>query len=209
MSRGALKLLAILLMAGNHIAQVFLSPDTVSYHLLLTLGYATAPLMCAFLSDGFIYTHHRKTYGIRLLIFALVSELPFYLAFGRTGNMGWTLLLSYLCLVFWERKTEWACIPLILLTGWTDWSFLAPVFTLMVYGAKEDKGQEALVFLYGTFLFALICAANGEPMLHASGFFLAGILRVLCYNGEKGNVPGSLFYLFYPVHLFVFGLLAR
>ena len=165
--------------------------------------------MCAFLSDGFIYTHDRKAYGIRLLIFALVSELPFYLAFGRTGNMGWTLLLSYLCLVFWERKTEWACIPLILLTGWTDWSFLAPVFTLMVYGAKEDKGREALVFLYGTFLFALICAANGEPMLHASGFFLAGILRILCYSGEKGNVPGSLFYLFYPVHLFVFGLLAH
>ena len=35
MSRGALKLLAILLMAGNHIAQVFLSPNTVSYHLRL------------------------------------------------------------------------------------------------------------------------------------------------------------------------------
>lgn len=101
--------------------------------------------MCAFLSDGFIYTHDRKAYGIRLLIFALVSELPFCLAFGRTG----------------------------------------------------------------TFLFALICAANGEPLLHASGFFLAGILRILCYNGEKGNTPGSLFYLFYPVHLFVFGLLAR
>lgn len=49
----------------------------------------------------------------------------------------------------------------------------------------------------GTFLFALICAANGEPMLHASGFFLAGILRILCYHGEKGKVPGSLFY---PVH---------
>ena len=122
MSRGALKLLAILLMAGNHIAQVFLNPDTVSYHLLLTLGYATAPLMCAFLSDGFIYTHNRKTYGIRLLIFALMSELPFYLAFGRTGNMGWTLLLSYLCLVFWERKKAWACIPLILLTGWPRFS---------------------------------------------------------------------------------------
>ena len=88
MSRGALKLLVILLMAGNHIAQVFLSPNTVSYHLLLTLGYATAPLMCAFLSDGFIYTHDRKAYGIRLLIFALVSELPFYLAFGRMGNNG-------------------------------------------------------------------------------------------------------------------------
>lgn len=91
MSRGALKVLAILLMAGNHIAQVFLNRDTVPYHLLLTLGYATAPLMCAFLSDGFIYTHDRKAYGIRLLIFALVSELPFCLAFGRTGNMGWTL----------------------------------------------------------------------------------------------------------------------
>lgn len=88
MSRGALKVLAILLMAGNHIAQVFLNRDTVPYHLLLTLGYATAPLMCAFLSDGFIYTHDRKAYGIRLLIFALVSELPFCLAFGRTGNMG-------------------------------------------------------------------------------------------------------------------------
>lgn len=209
MSRGTLKLFAILAMVGNHIAQLFLVPDSISYHLFLTLGYVTAPLMCAFLSDGFTYTRDRKRYFLRLVFFALVSELPFYFAFGHGGNMGITLALSFLALLAWEKGRKDVSLLAILATGWSDWSFLAPVFMIMIHQAERKRKQEALAFGAGTFLFALICLANGESPLHTIGFLLAGILRVAGYNGEKGNVPGWLFYGFYPVHLFLLAWIAR
>lgn len=201
MSRGAIKLFAILAMTGNHIAQLFLTPGSFPYHLFLTLGYATAPLMCSFLSDGFTYTRDRKQYFLRLVLFALVSELPFYLAFGHGGNMGITLALSFLALLAWEKGRKDVSLLVILATGWSDWSFLAPVFTIMVHQTKRERKQEALAFGAGTFLFALICLANGESVVHALGFGLAGVLRIYGYNGEKGNFPGWLFYGFYPIHL--------
>ncbi len=41
--------------------------------------------MCYFLVEGFQYTHSKKNYAIRLAIFALVSEIPYCLAFTNNG----------------------------------------------------------------------------------------------------------------------------
>ena len=117
------------------------------------------------------------------------------------GIWGITLALSFLALLAWEKGRKDVSLLVILATGWSDWSFLAPVFTIMVHQTKRERKQEALAFGAGTFLFALICLANGESVVHALGFGLAGVLRIYGYNGEKGNFPGWLFYGFYPIHL--------
>ena len=33
--------------------------------------------MCFFLVEGYRYTHSRKKYALRLLIFALISQVPY------------------------------------------------------------------------------------------------------------------------------------
>ena len=38
--------------------------------------------MCYFLVEGFYYTHSRRKYGERLLIFAGISQVPYMIAFG-------------------------------------------------------------------------------------------------------------------------------
>ena len=64
--RAFTKLLAILLMTGNHAAHIFLPLDSALAQLFIGLGYFTAPLMCMYLVDGYYYTRSRKAYFSRL-----------------------------------------------------------------------------------------------------------------------------------------------
>ena len=106
LNRDQIKYIAVILMALNHIANIFLKEGTVPFLLLRNLGYFTAPVMCYFLVEGYYYTHSRKQYGQRLLLFALLSQIPFQIAFGEgqswrlvRGNMILTLFICFLILV--------------------------------------------------------------------------------------------------------------
>ena len=82
LNRDQIKYIAVILMALNHIASVFLKEGTVAFLLLRNLGY--------FLVEGYYYTHSRKQYGQRLLLFALLSQIPFQIAFGE--GQSWRLV---------------------------------------------------------------------------------------------------------------------
>ena len=46
LNRDVIKLIALILMLGNHIAYIFLPPDSFMAALLIDLGCSTAPIMC-------------------------------------------------------------------------------------------------------------------------------------------------------------------
>ena len=75
--REAVKLLAILLMTGNHFAHLFLKEGSLPYCLLVYLGHFTAVTMCAQLVEGFYRTRSRERYALRLFVCALISQVPF------------------------------------------------------------------------------------------------------------------------------------
>lgn len=82
LSRDAIKLLAISLMALDHVALVLMDPgpvrDAITYvstFVLVTMVY--------FLVEGMEYTRSRKSYALRLLAFALVSQVPYSWATGQ------------------------------------------------------------------------------------------------------------------------------
>ena len=83
--RDVIKYFAMLTMLLNHISTIFMKSGSFLAELFLNLGYFTAITMCYFLVEGFQYTHSKKNYAIRLAIFALVSEIPYCLAFTNNG----------------------------------------------------------------------------------------------------------------------------
>ena len=124
------------------------------------LGRLTAPIMCFFLAEGFAKTSSRRRYVIRLLVFALISQVPYALAHhggnlfgeaaaaaGGTGNvllsalttpdfnMIATLFLSFLVLVVYDEvrdtRAKWLLIILIIAaTYYCDWGVFCPLFVL-------------------------------------------------------------------------------
>ena len=93
LTRDAIKYLAIFTMLLNHIANVLLPENTILWEVLVDIGYFTAITMCYFLVEGFYYTHSRRKYGERLLIFAGISQVPYTMAFGYSQlNMIFTFI---------------------------------------------------------------------------------------------------------------------
>ena len=102
-SGNTLKMVAIVTMLIDHIGagivEPYLNMNMVAmegnemlsrlYYLdmgLRIIGRAAFPIFCFLLVEGFLHTHNVKKYGSRLLLFSLISEVPFDLASGACGR---------------------------------------------------------------------------------------------------------------------------
>lgn len=114
-----LKLIAICTMLIDHMGYT-LFPGVMW---LRCVGRVAFPIFCFLIAEGCVYTHDRKKYAARLLVFALLSEIPYNLM--NSGmiwdpydqNVLWTLLTGALVcwLIDWALKK---CTPLsFVLTG--------------------------------------------------------------------------------------------
>ena len=222
MNRDQIKFLAIITMTCNHIANIFLTPGTLLFEVMIDIGYFTAITMCYFLVEGYGYTHDKKKYGERLLLFGVISFIPFCLAFGMVQmNMLCTLFLCFLILKVMEMSTlkweKWIVILILIFVSlYSDWALLAPVFTILFAKSKGSRIKTAISFGIGACLFAgfnylsnLESMNTGSALIHALcsgiGPVVAGIIILFCYNGKKSNHAGKaskwFFYIYYPTHL--------
>ena len=78
------------------------------YRMGRAVGRISFVLFAYLIVEGFVYTGSRARYLLRLLLFALLSEIPFDLAFSGkpvdwgSQNIYWTLFLGILRLTLWE-----------------------------------------------------------------------------------------------------------
>ena len=116
LSGSTLKLIAVISMLIDHIALVlgpeleFLTAslltvggrDITCYYIMRRIGRLAFPIFCFLITEGFAHTRNPKRYALRLLIFALLSEVPYNLMVGQTlfytarQNIYFTLLLGLL-----------------------------------------------------------------------------------------------------------------
>lgn len=234
LNRDVIKYIAMLTMLLNHISTIFMESGSFLSEFFLDIGYFTAITMCYFLVEGYQYTHSKKAYAIRLLLFALISEVPYCLAFTQDGiigfeglNMMFTLLICFGILVVFERTSNKGLrftytLFSIILSLFCSWAILAPIFTLLFIWSKGSDKKIKLSFIIAVLLFAAFNLAGGigrfsvtTNILYALGSMvgtgLSGIVIVYLYNGkrmEKGRVFSKwFFYWFYPVHLLILGLI--
>ena len=229
LNRDAIKAIAMATMLLNHIANALLSPQSPWFEPLVNIGYFTAVTMCYFLAEGYGYTRNRKAYALRLLIFAVIAQIPYQLALGFFQlNMLFTLLVCFGIVHVWVSwgadkgpQKVLAVLGLFFASLFMDWAILAPVFTLMFaswrYGDAPACGTrsvlarlfvgDALIF----FFLNLPAEWTAQAMLQAAasslGILVAGAVILLFYNGKRaqhGRVFWKwFFYLFYPAHLAV------
>lgn len=166
LTRDAIKYLAIFTMLLNHIANVLLPENTILWEVFIDIGYFTAITMCYFLVEGFYYTHSRRKYGERLLIFAGISQVPYMIAFGNSQlNMIFTLFICFMILVVQERMmaSKWRIpllILLLLLSVCSDWAILAPVFTIWFHESWGNRKRMITAYGVGA---ALLCCLTTAP----------------------------------------------
>lgn len=228
LNRDVIKYMAIAAMLLNHIAHVLLPGESALREPFLDIGYFTAPVMCYFLVEGFHYTHDRKKYGERLLIFALISLYPFYYTFGSHGNMILTLFYCFLILAVMNSAFS-EPVKNLMITGlaaaslFSDWPVIAPVMTLLFEKFRGDRTRTGNVFLIPAISMFLSSIEENpdsqQVLLHALGGglgpLIAGFVILELYSGRKmvlrsraaATVNQWFFYIFYPAHLILLDLI--
>ena len=199
-----------------------LSQDTLSAYPLYRLdmvlrftGRLAFPLFCFLLVEGFVHTHNVKGYLGRLVLFGLLSEVPFDLAFFRTPfapqhqNVYWTLALGVLAMAGLKRFEKpdgtasgkgllcaGGCAVLAFVCG-TDYHAIGVIIICALYLTRADRKRQCIV---GAVLFAFEFTAP-----------LAFVL-IWFYNGQRGAcspLQKKAFYWFYPVHLAVLAMITN
>lgn len=210
-------------MTADHIAwRVAPGFDTRPWVLLLhALGRITAPVMWYFIAEGYAKTHSLPRYALRLLILAVISHFAWCFCFGHPFDGGktsviWSLLTGLCALWIYERKAlpPWVRVfgiaLLLLLSLPADWSCIGTAAILVIGANRGDFKRQALGMMLCTGAYALYFSLTSNAVYGVLQLFTCLALVPLCYyNGERGasRLTGRLFYVYYPLHLLVLGLL--
>jgi len=155
-------------------------------------------------------THDKAAYKKRLLIWGLISQVPYSLAFGYEAGIN-IMFLLFMGLVAIEQlntiyKTNKTIIPSLILTFITIASyftgyFLFGVLTIaLFYFALESKISIVLLMISAALLnFSIVF-----------GLAAVGSIFVIYYLNttlKMKRLKGYYFYLFYPLHLLILAII--
>jgi len=101
-----LKIIALVTMFLDHFGSIFFE----NFNLLNLFGRIAFPIFAFQISEAYIHTKNLKKYFFRLFIFALISQIPFYLFLRDAGygvstvtlNIFFTLLLGLICIILYD-----------------------------------------------------------------------------------------------------------
>ena len=224
-----LKLVAIIAMTVDHLTWTFFPGLQTAWYVLLlhTVGRLTAPIMRFFIAEGCHYTHSMGRYIGRLFGFALVSHFAYDFAFGipftplSTGpfnqtsvmwSLAWAAAMVALCrrgdLPQWLKTA--ALIAASIVAFPSDWSSIAVMCPFFLYAHRGDFRLQARDIVFWSFIYAAVYFIFIDRLYGCLQMLTCLSLPLLFrYNGERGKWRGMkwLFYIYYPAHLFVIGLL--
>lgn len=204
LSGSGLKVIAVLSMVIDHCAFYFMETGTPLYEAMRCFGRIAFPVFAFLIAEGYAYSKDRTWYFIKLLAFAFISEIPWYLLNGADGthNVMFTLALGVLAIGGFDKLKERKplCIIAILVVmayaHWigADYEWRGILMIVLFYIFRQNRACQLLLAFPLMMYYGIM------------GAFLACIV-LLAYDGTRGFAKGRIakygFYLFYPLHLLV------
>lgn len=198
MNTFTLKLIAVITMVLDHIGFYLDEP------ILRAIGRISFPIFCFLIVEGFHHTRSHMNYLIRLLGFAILSEVPFDLVISGTvfsfehQNVFFTLALglaSIFCLEEMNVNRIYA-IPLVIMIGAShllhcDYGIGGVLLIIMFYLTRHSAWMRLVLSAFILYMFF------GPTALYG----MIALIPITLYNGKRGPAVQMFFYWFYPLHL--------
>lgn len=224
LSSAGLHVLAMIFMLLDHLwATVVPGNDWMT-----CVGRLAFPVFAFLLVEGFFYTRSRKQYALRLLMGALISEIPFNLMYSGQvfyplhQNVLWTFLLAMGLMAWnerakyaklWRRMLRFAATFLAgLLVGsltMVDYYGFGVAMVLVFYifrgGAWWQRlGQLAGLYwinaeLMGGLIYEVV-ALGRTWFLHQQSLALLALIPIWLYRGRKGHDSRAFRYFCYAFY---------
>lgn len=201
------------------------------------IGRLTCPIMCYFIAEGYHYTKNINKYTFRLFAFAFISHfayifasnafvdfksfIPFYYGdFLNQTSVMWSLAWGLVMLrIADSKKVKLTCkvllvILICIITLPSDWSCIASL-CIMAIGTNRNNFKKQMAWMI--FYVALYSLVYFFAIDKVYGVLQMGVILsipiIAMYNGSRGKNEKInkfmkwFFYIFYPAHLFVIGLI--
>lgn len=196
---------------------------------LTCIGRISFPIFAFLIVEGYFHTKNLKKYACRLLVFALISEIPFNLAMGSRviyplhQNVLWSFLIS-LGLIHWNEKARksgkiWKQLAAGMLSAafgyviglltMVDFYHAGILTVLTFYFFRQKKwwsylGQLLCLWYINTELlggFAYEICIFGETYdILRQGFALLALIPIWLYRGRQGYYNKKLKYSYYAFY---------
>ncbi len=214
-----LKIIAVITMLIDHLAYLilphfdlfcepiaFLGKEFTILKICRLIGRLAFPIFAFLITEGFTHTKNRKKYGINLLAFALISEIPYNLFFCgkpfylQSQNVYITLFLGFIALYILENiKND---------TEKAIYIFGIVVLSIVLKGDYGVRGVILIILLYLLKNQLPLASALSLGLLSGGGAAWCAFVPINMYNGKRGFIKGKAvkyaFYAFYPVHMLIF-----
>ena len=228
-----LRTIAVVLMLSDHIWATAMSfGNWMTY-----IGRLAFPIFAFQIAEGFVHTSNFKKYALRLLGFAVVTEIPFNLFYSSRWfnpyhqNVLFTLLLGLLAIYVIDnaRKNKtaknialsvlWlALICLASVIGFVDYGFSGMLTVVMFYLLRDFPFAwlaqlVAMVLINIVFFEGQVFPVEifGKLVeIPSQGFAVLSLIPIWFYGGKKGRSSKVMqygFYAFYPVHMLILYLI--
>ena len=221
----SLRIMAMIFMLCDHLWATIIHGN----EWLTCIGRLTFPIFAFLIVEGYFHTKNLKKYVLRLLIFAVISEIPFNLVTGNSliypmhQNVLWTFLIAIFLIFLTEkaRKTgKWWLIILVAaatialgfvlgLITFTDYFHGGVYMVLTFYFFRGRKwwhflGQAALMWyinfeILGGYSYVLSLFGK-EFYFPQQGFALLALIPIWLYRGKQGYHNKALQYAFYAFY---------
>ncbi len=195
---------------------------------LTCIGRLTFPIYAFLIVEGYFHTKSLKKYVVRLLVFAILSEIPFNLAMGSSlffpihQNVLWSFLIS-IGLIHWNEKVKekkiWKRVLVIIasvgiasiggIITFVDYYNAGIFMVLVFYFYKEKKwwcylGQLVCMwYINFEMLGGLSYEVNLFGQTHfiaRQGFALLALIPIWLYRGKQGYHNKALQYSYYAFY---------
>lgn len=222
MTSTQLKVIAIITMFTDHMGAV-LFPNIVLFRMIGRLAF---PIFAFLLVEGYFHTSNVKKYLMRLGVFALISEVPFDLAFFHLPmawghqNIFFTLFLGLLAIWIFDTLKDrqvllaWGSlffIAIISAIARTDYDILGLLTMFFFYYYKDDNKRALFSVASLHIVYGILGTGIGTGSFYLMGAMQSlaalSMIFIAMHNGEKGKSLKYVFYAFYPVHLLLLALL--
>ena len=221
-----LKLIAITAMTIDHIAWLLFPGFQTNWYVLLLhiIGRLTAPIMWFFIVEGYNHTRNIKKYLTRLFIFAIISHFAYCFAFNisfipnsifNATSVLWSLFWSVVLLIILdnEKINKYLKILLFILifliTFPSDWSCIVVFAIIFMNKYKDNFKKKMFYMMFATFMYAIVYFIFINKVYAIVQLFTCLTIPILyLYNNERGKLNLKyLFYIYYPLHLILIGIL--
>lgn len=230
MTAFTLKLIACAAMAIDHIG--YKMPFRSGIYLRI-IGRISMPIFAFFIAEGFRKTRNIFKYALRLLLFAVVSEIPFDMYFYRVpsyfGSQNVFLMLFFGLIAIWAydsllNKCRTRTLPLLsvilicilssVLNADYGWEGVLTCFIFYLFPVSTFRNK-LNIFFSMIIVFFISCVFMPTSFAELQAFRLASLPLLFTYNGNQTNIKNLklkytlklFFYLFYPVHLVILSYL--